>query len=638
MRMEQESDGRGPPDAVGRRFTARILALACGAAALAAEPGGPAEPVRVVHDGIDLKVHDGGLRPAIGVENIQVLRAHRTQPESADGFGWTYNHAPMLAYAHGRFYLQYLSNPFGEHVPPGQTLLVTSPDGRQWHRPRQVFPIYLLRPGPISGHESGLAIMHQRMGFYVAPNGRLLVLGHYGHAPSPTGVNGIGRVVREVYADASFGPIHFIRYNAAAGRTEANTPRFPFYARSPDQEFVAACDALLADQLKTMQWREEDRSDDGFYTTPGSVLQAPSVFHRKDGVAVALWKHSWSALSHDHGRTWSQPVQVPSIVTGGAKTWGQRTADGRYAMVYNPVERSRWPLAVVTSDDGVTFGDMLLINGEVPPRRYFGRAKDFGVQYVRGIAEGNGTPPGQDLWVTYSGNKEDMWVSRVPLPIRHEVTGPVHDTFDGLDAGGRVPEWNLYRPRWADVRVEAFPSADNKCLRLEDRDPWDYAKAVRVFAESKSLRLEFSLWAGRADTGRLEIEVLDHRGRRPIRLSLAEDGRVRVATAEGIVDVGPYRASEWLRFSLVLDTTAAKFDLALNGQKLLAAATFAEAAATVERFSLRTGAFRHEPTRQTDRYAVLDDLPDPDQPLPPAVFCLDEVVIEDVPGSTRARR
>jgi hypothetical protein len=620
------------------KFTALVLALECVAAALAAGPGGPAEPVRILHAGIDPNVHDGGLRPAIGVENIQVMRANRTYPESADGFGWTYNHAPMLAYAHDRFYLQYLSNPFGEHVPPGQTLLVTSQDGRHWDRPRQVFPIYLLRPGPISGLESGMAIMHQRMGFYVAPNGRLLVLGHYGHAPSPTGATGIGRVVREVHADGTFGPIHFIRYNAAAKRSEANTPRFPFYARSPDKEFVAACDALLADKLKTMQWREEDRSDDGFYTTPGSVLQAPAVFHRRDGVAVALWKHSWSALSHDDGRTWSQPVQVPSIVTGGAKTWGQRTADGRYAMVYNPAERSRWPLAVVTSDDGITFGDMLLINGEVPPRRYFGRAKDFGVQYVRGIAEGSGTPPGQDLWVTYSGNKEDMWVSRVPLPIRQQVTGPIHDTFDGLEPGGRVPEWNLYRPRWADVRVEAFPSAENKCLRIEDRDPWDYAKIVRVFAESKSLRLEFSLWAGQTDTGRLEIEVLDHRGHRPIRLSLAEDGRVRVATAEGIVDVGPYRASEWLRFSLTLDTTAARFDLALNGQKLLSAATFAEAAATVERFSLRTGAFRPEPTPQTDRYAVLDDLPDPDKPVPPAVFYIDEVVIEEIPESTSAPR
>ncbi len=625
---------------IGGRSMKTMLSLIVGVSfgwVLAAEPGGPAEPVRVVHAGIDLETHEGGLRPAIGVEHIQVMRANRTQPESADGFGWTYNHAPMLAYAHGRFYLQYLSNPFGEHVPPGQTVLVTSKDGRHWDLPRQVFPIYLLRPGPISGHESGMAIMHQRMGFYVAPNGRLLVLGHYGHAPSPYGADGIGRVVREVYADASFGPIHFIRYNVAAGRDESNTPRFPFYARSSDREFVAACDALLADKLKTMQWREEDRSDDGFYTTPGPVLQAPSVFHRKDGAAVALWKESWAALSSDEGRTWSQPVQVPSIVTGGAKTWGQRTADGRYAMVYNPAKRGRWPLAVVTSDDGATFGDMLLINGEVPPRRYFGRAKDFGVQYVRGIAEGNGVPPGHDLWITYSGNKEDMWVSRVPLPIRHQVTSPVHDSFDGLEVGGRVPEWNLYRPRWAGVQVVALPSAENKCLRLEDREPWDYARAVRVFAESKSLRLEFSLWAGQTDTGRLEIEVLDRSGHRPVRLSLGHDGRVRVATGEGMVDAGPYRAGGWLRFSLTLDTTAARFDLALDGRKLVSAATFAEAAATVERLSLRTGSFRTEPTRQTDRYAVLDDLPDPDKPVPPAIFCLDEVVIRADPRALPSR-
>ena len=307
-------------------------------------------------------------------------------------------------------------------------------------------------------------------------------------------------------------------------------------------------------------------------------------------------------------------------------------------MVYNPDGGGRWRLAVGTSDDGINFGEMLLIHGEVPPRRYFGRAKDFGVQYVRGIVEGNGTPPGQDLWVTYSGNKEDMWVSRVPLPIRHQVSGPVHDSFDRLEAGGRVPDWNLYRPRWADVQVVAFPSAENKCLRLEDRDPWDHAKAVRVFAESTVLRLEFSLWAGQTDTGRIEIEVLDRAGRRPIRLSLAEDGRVRVATGEGEVNAAPYRAGEWLRFSLTLDTSTARFDLALNGQKLVSAATLAEAAATVERLSFRTGAFRPEPTRQTDRYGVLDDLPDLDKPVSPAVFYLDELVIEGAPRSNGARR
>lgn len=610
------------------KFRSLLLVLSCLAAGRAVEPGGPGEPVRVVNADIDLSVHDGGLRPAIGVENLQVMRVNRTHPETGDGFGWTYNHAPMLAYAHGRFFLQYLSNPFGEHVPPGHTLLVTSQDGRKWDLPRQVFPIYLLLPGPISGHESGMAIMHQRMGFYVAPNGRLLVLGHYGHAPSPYGATGIGRVVREVYADATLGPIHFIRYTAAAGRNESNTPRFPFYARSPDQGFVAACEALLADKLKTMQWREEDRSDDGFYTVPGPLQQAPSVYHRRDGAAVALFKDAWTALSWDEGRTWSQPVQVPSIVTGGAKTWGQRTADGRFALVYNPAKRGRWPLAVVTSDDGVVFGDMLLINGEVPPRRFFGRAKDFGVQYVRGISEGNGTPPGNDLWVTYSGNKEDMWVSRVPLPIRHRVDGPVHDSFDAIEVGGRVPEWNLYRPRWADVGVVAFPSAANRSLRLEDRDPYDYAKAVRVFPEAKVVRIEFGLWAGQADTGKIEIEVLDHAGRRPVRLVFGEDGRVRAATGNGMVDAGAYRAGAWLRVALAVDTTASRYNVAIDGRVAVQAATLAEAAATVERLALRTGAYRTEPTRQTDRYGLLEDLPDPDKPVPLATFFIDEVVIK----------
>src|SRR3954462_1617713 len=81
------------------------------------QPGTGAEPVRVLNDGIDMTTHDGRLRPAIGVETIQAMRANRTHPDTAENFGWTYNHAPMLAYWNGRFYLEWLSNPFGEHIP-----------------------------------------------------------------------------------------------------------------------------------------------------------------------------------------------------------------------------------------------------------------------------------------------------------------------------------------------------------------------------------------------------------------------------------------------------------------------------------------------------------------------------------------
>ena len=136
------------------------------------QPGRPEEPVRVINDGINMEVHDGSPQPGIGTENIQVLRPNRTHPETADNFSWTYDHAPMLAYWKGKFYLEYLSNPFGEHIAPGQTLVATSRHGKKWNMPKQVFPIYLLRPGPISSNETGMAMMHQRMGFYVAPNGR----------------------------------------------------------------------------------------------------------------------------------------------------------------------------------------------------------------------------------------------------------------------------------------------------------------------------------------------------------------------------------------------------------------------------------------------------------------------------------
>lgn len=594
---------------------------------LQAQPGGPDEPLLVLNDGIDLTVHDGRLRPAMGVENIQTMRANRTRPDLADGYGWTYNHAPMLAYWNGKFYLEYLSNPFAEHLPPGQTLVTVSTDGRSWEMPRQVFPIYHIRPGTISSIESGLAMMHQRMGFYVAPNGRLLILGYYSRAPAFSGANGIGRVVREVYRDGSFGPIHFIRYNSLSTFNESNTA-YPFYQRASDQGFIDACNALLADKLKTMQWWDEERNpEDDFFTLKGP--SSASIYHRRDGHAVAVFKNSWTAVSPDEGLTWSTPVEVKSIVTDGAKTWGQRTEDGRYALVYNPADYGshRWPLAIVTGEDGITFGNMLLVNGEVPPRRFAGRAKDFGLQYVRGIAEGNGSPPSLDMWITYSMNKEDIWVSRIPVPVRFKVEGSVDDRFDQLAVGGVVPDWNLYRPRWADLRVVAFPSARNKSLELNDRDPYDYVKAVRVFAEAQTVSIAFRLLARQADAGRLEIEVLDHAGRRPVRIVLDEAGRLQASDGGGWVDAGGYRADVWYRIELAMNTPTGTYDLSVDGRPVVRQAAFVEPVASVERLSYRTGVYRTTPTRETDRYADLD-LPDVNVPVVPAIYYLDDVLIK----------
>jgi hypothetical protein len=584
------------------------------------QTGTGAEPVRYMGGvSIDLTTPEGRLRPAVGVESVQVFRANRSHPEIADDFGWTYNHAPMLAYWSGRFYLEYLSDPTGEHQPPGHTLITTSVDGRKWTKPSVVFPVYDISPGKP-------AFMHQRMGFYVAPNGRLLVSGFYGRGPNPFNMYGIGRVVREAYRDGAYGPVYFIRYNRHAGWNESNT-NIPFYRTSPDKGFVEACDALLADKLMTLQWWQEDQSPDDFYTVKGD-LQALSFFHRPDGAVVALWKHSLAALSSDEGKSWTTPVKVPTLIMDGAKVWGQKTPDGRFALVYNPVDDSlrRYPLAIVTGEDGIHFDNLLYLAADSSPRRFSGNHKDFGLQYTRGIEEGNGKPPGSNLWVTYSMNKEDIWISRIPVPLRAIVADPVHDTFDNLAPGDPVPDWNLTSGLWAPVRVAAFPSDQNKSLELSDRDPYEYARAVRVFPESVRTEVSFQVFAKQNDSGRLEVELLDRYGNRPVRFMLTDDGKIKAVNGSKVATLGDYPKGRWQPIRIEADAKREEYSVWIDGKPALAGARFAESALSIERLSIRTGAYRPNPSRATDPEKILTDLPNPDDPVREAVFYIDDVI------------
>ena len=216
-------------------------------------------------------------------------------------------------------------------------------------------------------------------------------------------------------------------------------------------------------------------------------------------------------------------------------------------------------------------------------------------------------------------------MSRVPVPVRHKATGPVDDNFDRIEVGGRVPDWNLYRPRWANVAVAAFPDARNKSLQLEDSDPYDYARAVRVFPEAASVRLSCRIFAKQSNHGRLELELLDGAGHRAVQVTFDEKGQMQVANGAQITATGVYRAGAWLRLEIA--AANGKFDLAVDGKTVVQQAAFAEAASSLERLSFRTGAYRTEPTRQTDRYAG-EDLPEPDAQVPVATFYIDDVVIK----------
>ena len=589
------------------------------------QTGSVSEPVRYVGGGsIDPTVHEGRLRYAIGVESRQTVRANRAHPEWSDGYGWTYNHASNLCYWNGKFYQQYLSNPVDEHIAPGQTLVLTSVDGRKWGNPVVVFPPYIAPAGiKIPKGYTGY-MMHQRMGFYVAPDGRLLVLAFYGHTEDPFQEGGIGRVVREAYKDGTFGPIYFIRYSSHTKWDSTNTS-YPFFTTSKDKGFVEACKTLLANKLKTMQWWDEDHGLDGFYsiTEAGSAF---NFFHRKDGKVVGLWKRSLSALSDD-GVHFSKPVKSPTLVMAGGKMWGQATKDGRYALCYNPVDLDefRYPLIIITSDDGAIFDDMLLVQGEVPPRRFMGRWKDFGPCYMRGIVEGNGNPPGNDMWLTYSMNKEDIWISRIPVPVRYLVEGNISDNFNNMETGGTVKDWNIYAPKWAPAGVVEFPTSKNKSLLLQDKDPYDYARAIRVIKETTKAEIGMSVCPGQAAKGILEVDVTDQFGNRPVRIRFDEDGHIKAENGNKEVVLGSYQPDIWYEIKIMVDAKIyGSYDISIDGKQLLKEAKLAEAVKSVERVSFRTGTYRNLPNRNTPNQEPADPLKGADEPVVDIKFFIDD--------------
>lgn len=591
---------------------------------LNAQTGTVAEPVAYVGGEIcNPRLHDGGFRYAIGTENIQVMRANRQHGAVTDPVlgaqdsnavrGWTYNHAPNMTYWNGRFYLEYLSNPKDEQQPPGHTLLVTSADGRHWGKPEVVFPVYkapkgVTIPKPYYGY-----IMHQRMGFYTAPNGRLLIVGFYGHSYNPFKEGGIGRVVREMRSDGTMGPIYFIRYSSHTHWSESNTT-YPFFERSRDKGFMEACRALLGDKLKTLQWIDEDRGLDGFYTLKDSInrVQATSYYHRHDGKVVALWKWSYAALSDDGGLSWSTPVRCPSLIMAGGKQWGQRTKDGRYALAFNPIETQpyRYPLTVMTSSDGIVFDPISVVHGEVPPRRFMGENKDFGPCYVRGITEREQTPPDSNLWLCYSVNKEDIWVSRTPLPVRTVWEGPVKDDFNGIAPDAPIPNWNIYRPQWCEVRVDSAAH-----LLLSDADPYDYARAIRVFQPSVAATIRFRVNVETEGTEPFEVDVTDRHGTRALSLAFFQ-GRIMV----GNQHCGTYQKDEWKTVTITLDNGC----VAIDGR----AVEPLHAVRSVERLSFRTGAYRNLPDRNTPNQKPAPPLPHCDEPTTASRYLIDDVSID----------
>jgi hypothetical protein len=266
--------------------------------------------------------------------------------------------------------------------------------------------------------------------FFRAPNGRMLVIG--GLRVSHDQIKEINKgplVVRELNADHTLGDVFTLR---APAQPVADQPAL--FDTSGSKEFVEACRQLLADRIflhqqdygvlmdkqDRMKWLDlthwEGEPEE--LKEAADFGKASSFFTRADGTLVSVSKKRWVTFSRDEGATWSRPVRPPSLITYMGKVWGQELSNGQYALVYNPDSRRRWPLAMLTSADGITFSNPVALHEDLEAKRYEGKSKSPGASYHRGFTkwndDGSWNKDGA-LWMVYSLNKEEIRVIRVPV-------------------------------------------------------------------------------------------------------------------------------------------------------------------------------------------------------------------------------
>ncbi|HVU32905.1 MAG TPA: hypothetical protein VHE61_05685 [Opitutaceae bacterium] len=573
------------------RCLAVIIATITAQTGFASSPSGAPIQIKSAPK-IDLSKPDGGLAPVAGVENIAVFRASRAAPDRAEGKGYTYNHHPDIAVWHGRLYVAWDSGQKDEDTWPARELYSTSVNGRDWSKPAELFPQGTSTP--------------TRLYFFLAPNGRMLAFAgmRVSHAKTEETRKG-PIVVREIHPDHTLGTVYIVRPPIDTA-LPPNAP--PLYTESSDQHFIQACEQLLnahvtletqdngvfLDPDQRIAWHNAKAWPDG--KIGRGFWKAPSFFHRADGTLVGIGKNGWTTTSTD-GVNWTQPVVPPTLVTNNAKVWGQRTPDGHYALVYNPTLRPRYPLAIVSGADGVTFGDMRAVQAHFPPQRYPGLNKNTGLQYVRGVAEwdndGSVADTQHAMWIVYSANKEDIWVSRIPTPIAAIGSG-----------------WNTYQPKWATVTTTPTGAT------IESREPFDCAEATRLITPSPRVTADLTLTTPASGLGAVDVALVgDTGGAVPVRLRFAGDGFLRALDGMKMVEYGRFDPGATVTLHLTADGTRHRFTVTVNGGKPTEA-QFAESCASLARLRIRVWA-RADGDRPFDPTPATASVgPEFDQPAP----------------------
>ena len=223
-----------------------------------------------------------------------------------------------------------------------------------------------------------------------------------------------------------------------------------------------------------------------------------------------------------------------------------------------------------------------------------------------------------------------MWISRIPVSVRGEVNGPVNDDFTQMEIGGVVTDWNIYSPLWCPVEIVTSPDGAGQALMLKDYDPYDYAKAVRVFQKADRLAIRFQLYV-EANPEMLAIEVVAANGSRCVQMQVDKnEGLLAKNGDESMSQIAKLASQKWTQFEISINAKKQNYSIKID-DKIIAKKVGFAAKGTPERILFRTGKYRLQDDVQEyksgDDFKPGWDEPGADEPVPEAVFYVKDFTV-----------
>lgn len=344
---------------------------------------------------------DLGLTRAPGSRSFTIFRPGPGEDHYANG--------AALVHFKGRFYVQWQSSARDEDSADTWVAYAVSSDGETWSRPRVLAPAGMAGEMRSSGGwwtDGTVLVAYVNVwpaGFSSGDGGHAVCLtsddGETWSEPRPV-LDREGRPLRGVIEQ----DIH-----AYGGRLHAAFHLQPGLLAKPHR---------TDDPRGLTGWTAGEMINLPHQGTTSRELE-PSLFRAADGRLVMVFRDQRStyrqlaAESGDEGATWTTPA-LTTMPDSRAKQSAGNLPDGTAFLVNCPrASRERMPLAMTLSRDGRVFARSFLLRGaaELPPLRVPGKYKRPGYHYPKSLVTSDA------LYVVYATNKEDIEITRVPLPI-----------------------------------------------------------------------------------------------------------------------------------------------------------------------------------------------------------------------------